>query len=153
MSGLLNLLHRARHANAGSVALEAALVIPLFALMLTALVDLGSLGYRMMQVQGAANAGAQYALKYTWDAVAIGSTVAGATDAPGVTATPGPVQFCACAIGPIIESVSCDDPCPSGSPPGVYGRISARLSYTTMFTYPGVPQPMALDGEATVRIR
>jgi hypothetical protein len=137
----------------GGVAVEFALLSPLLALMFTGLVDLGFGAYESMQVQAAAAAGAQYAFKYTWDAAAIAAAVTNSTGAEGVVASPAPLQFCACPSAGSLAEVGCSATCPDGSPPGLYARVSAQLQYSTILSYPALPSPVTLKGEAVVRLR
>ncbi len=137
----------------GGPLLEFALIAPLLVLFLVAVGDLGFAAYDLMQLQAAAEAGAQYAARNTWNAAAIETAVTGATGIAGVTATPAPSQLCGCPDGGSLSLTSCGNTCPSGSPAGLYASVSARLQYRTVLPYPGLPSPLTLTGQAYRRLQ
>jgi uncharacterized membrane protein len=136
----------------GSAAVEAALILPVLLLMMTALYDLGFTAFEAMQVQSAADAGAQYAAGNDWDPAAISSAVTSATGASGITATPAPSRFCACPTGGTLVNISCSATCINGDPPGVYALVSAQKTHSTVLPYPTLPQLHILSGRATTRL-
>ena len=83
----------------GVAAVEFAFMIPIFGLMLISVTDIGLSVYRKMQVEGAAQVGAQYAVVHGFDASAISTAVTSASNATAVTATPAPTKFCGCLTG------------------------------------------------------
>lgn len=137
----------------GGPLLEFALVAPFLALFLVAVGDLGFALYDLLQLQAAAEAGAQYATRNTWNATAIATTVSGATGLGGVTATPAPSQLCACPDGGTFAPIGCGNTCPSGSAPGLYASVSAQLQYRPVLPYPGLPSPLTLTGQAYRRLK
>ncbi|HEY3146831.1 MAG TPA: TadE/TadG family type IV pilus assembly protein, partial [Dongiaceae bacterium] len=58
-------------ARRGSVAIEFSVAAPVMLVIFVPLIDLGMGIYRQMQVQDAAQAGAQYAMFHGWDSSAI----------------------------------------------------------------------------------
>jgi Flp pilus assembly protein TadG len=142
-----------RRRRSGSAAVEAAIVLPLLLVLATALFDLGFAAYEDMQVQSAADAGAQYAAASTWDAARISAAVTGATGGSGITATPAPSQFCACPTGGVLTNIPCANKCSNGNTPSVYALVSAQKSHTTVLPYPILPQPLTLSGQAITRIQ
>src|SRR5689334_3191617 len=99
------------HARRGSAAVEAALILPALLVLATAMFDLGFAAYESMQIQSAADAGAQYAAANTWNVVNISAAVTGATGGSGISATPSPSQFCACPTGGTLANVACNGTC------------------------------------------
>ena len=79
---------RAAKDTGGVAAVEFAFMIPIFGLMLISVTDIGLSVYRKMQVTGAAQVGAQYAVVHGFDAIAISAAVSSASKATAVTATP-----------------------------------------------------------------
>ncbi|OFX03777.1 MAG: hypothetical protein A3D94_00255 [Alphaproteobacteria bacterium RIFCSPHIGHO2_12_FULL_66_14] len=136
----------------GSAAVEAALILPLLLLMVTGLYDLGFAAYESMQVQSAADAGAQYAARNDWNPAAISGAVTSATGGTGITATPAPSQFCACPTGGILSNISCSATCPNGDTPGLYALVSAQKQHSTVLPYPILPDPLTLTGQAITRL-
>lgn len=139
--------------QSGSAAVEAAIILPLLLALTTALFDLGFAAYEDMQIQSAADAGAQYAAANTWDAAKISAVVTGATGGSGITATPAPSQFCACPTGGTLTTISCTSKCANGNTPSIYALVSAQKAHTTVLPYPILPQPLTLSGQAITRIQ
>jgi Flp pilus assembly protein TadG len=137
----------------GGPLIEFALIAPLLVLFLVAVGDLGFAAYDMLQVQAAAEAGAQYAALNAWNAAAIATAVSSATGIGGITATPAPSQLCGCPDGGSLTQTSCGNTCPSGSPAGLYASVSAQLQYRPVLPYPGLPSPLRLTGQAYRRLR
>src|SRR6266496_4848675 len=124
---------RAVEDTRGVAAIEFALMVPLFGLMLVSVTDIGLSVYRKMQVEGAAQAGAQYAMLRGFDASAISAAVTSASNAAGITAIPAPTKFCGCPTGSSIGTVGCGTTCPGGALAGTYATVSAQASYATTF--------------------
>jgi Flp pilus assembly pilin Flp len=143
----------------GAALVEFALILPFIILLMVALFDLGFGFWQYMQVQAAAEAGAQYAARYPYPWVtttaipAITTAVTSATQTHGISAIPAPNQVCRCPDGGILTPFACDGTCPSGSPPGVYALVGAQLSYSPVLAYPGLPDPMTLTAHAYRRVR
>ena len=137
----------------GSAAVEAALILPVLFLLMTGVFELGFAAYESMQVQSAADAGAQYAARNTWDAAKISEAVVGATGASGIDATPAPSLFCACPTGGTLAAISCVSLCPNGTTPGRYAVVSARKTHATIVSYPGLPEPVVLTAQSIIRIQ
>ncbi len=121
-------------------------------LLATGLFDLGFAAYESMQVKSAADAGAEYAAKNTWDATKITAAVVGATGGSSISATPVPAQFCACPAGGALTTVSCASTCTNGNAPSLYARVSAQKLHSPLLSYPGLAKPLTLSAQAVVRI-
>ena len=139
--------------EAGTIAVEAAIILPLLILLMTGLFDLGFLAYEGIQVQAAAEAGAQYAARNAWNAAAIADIVTSATGASGITASPVPSQFCGCPAGGTLVRVACTARCADGTLPSVYGEVHAQLEHWTILSYPAVPRPFTVSGKAITRVQ
>lgn len=137
----------------GASAIEFAIIAPVIILMAIGVIDLGMGFYRKMQVESAAQAGAQYAMVHGSDTSSITTAVVSATSFSGVTATPTPSQFCGCASSIGIISAACNTPCSSGSTPGIYVTVFAQGTYATLLPYPGIPSDFNLTAQSTVRIQ
>lgn len=147
--GWWRLLHRDRRGNA---AIEFALLAAPLILMMVGTVDYGFGIYRQMEVQNAAQAGAEYALKYGFNTTGITSAVTSAT-AYSISASPAPVQSCGCPSGTTISPAACGSSCASGATAGVYVTVAAQATYTTIIPYPGIPNSYTLAAASTVRIQ
>src|SRR5438128_6628174 len=84
---------RAASNTNGVAAIEFGVVVPILVLMVVATIDIGMGVYRKMQLEGAAQAGAEWAIKKGFDANRISNAVMSATSAPTISVSPAPVQF------------------------------------------------------------
>jgi Flp pilus assembly protein TadG len=138
---------------AGVSGIEFAIVAPLLVLTSVCAFDLGMGFYRKMQVESAAQAGAQYAMLNGFKANSIANAVSNATNFSGLSASPAPSQFCGCPSGAGITSASCTSTCSTGFPPGTYAVASATGTYTTLLPYPGIPNSFTFAATSTVRLQ
>jgi len=137
----------------GVAAIELAIMAPVFLLFLICTLDLGIGIYRNMQVQNAAQAGAQYALTHGFKAASISSAVTNATSFTGISANPAPNQFCGCAASTGVTTTACGSQCPGGgSLAATYVTVSAQGTYNTFFPYPMLPNSYTFTAQPTVRI-
>src|SRR5690349_13225623 len=95
----------------GNAAIEFALATPILIGLLVPVADLGIAMSQQLQVQQAAQAGAQYALLHGYNSSAISNAVTAATNLPGVSAAPAPSQSCGCPTGTAIAAASCSSTC------------------------------------------
>jgi Flp pilus assembly protein TadG len=138
---------------AGLAAIEFAIIGPILVLMLVCMVDLGSGIYGNMQVENAAQAGAEYAAVHGFDVSSISNAVTSANLFPGIGASPAPSQFCGCPSSTGITTVACSATCVSGSSAGVYVAVSSTGTYTTLLPYPLLPRSFTFASRSTVRIQ
>jgi Flp pilus assembly protein TadG len=138
---------------AGVSAVEFAIIAPVFVVAIICTIDIGAGFYRKMQVQSAAQVGAQYAALHGFDATNIANAITSATAFSGIAASPSPAQFCGCASASGIGAVDCASKCPSGSSPGSYITASAQGTYTTILPYPLLSSSYTLNAQSTLRIQ
>lgn len=140
-------------AEDGVSAIEFALVVSILCVLVLGILDFGVGFWEQMQVGSAAVAGADYAVKNGYDSSAIQTAVTSATGLSAIEASPAPSQSCGCpdATAGII-SATCGASCSGGGTAGKYVTVNARVSYTTIFGWPGIPQPMTLTASTMVRI-
>lgn len=143
-------LYAQRRANA---AIEMALIAPVLILMLVGTADYGTAIYRRMQVQHAAQAGADFAMRNGFNAPAITATVTGATAFVGLTATPAPAETCGCATAAAVTPAVCGATCAGGAVAGTYIAVSAQGTYTTIVPYPGMPTSFTFASTSMARTR
>ena len=129
-----------RDADEGASAVEFGIIAPVLAAVLVPLIDLGLAFYQQMQVDDAAQAGAQYAMAHGWNTSAIQSAVTGATALATVSATPAPARSC---------GSTCDD----GQSARTYVTVSAQATYTTLIPYPTIGNSVVLSAQSTVRVQ
>jgi Flp pilus assembly protein TadG len=138
-------------ATAGVASVELAIIAPVLVAALICTIDLGLGIRRSMQVEAAAQAGAEYAVVRGFSAAGVTGAVASATSLGGVQATPAPVQFCSCASAGGLVSTACGQPCPDGTSPGTYVTVSAQANYNTLLPYPMFPNTFVFAAQSTVR--
>ena len=137
----------------GSAGIELALTATMLLLVLTALFDLGLTAYEWMQVQAAAEAGAQWAQQNGWNSAKISSAVLSGTGDSQITANPAPAEICGCSTGGTFSQISCSSKCSGNVTPGTYVQVSAQLQHQTILVYPALPNPLTLTATAIVRIQ
>lgn len=136
----------------GGVAVEFSLLTPIVVYGAIAVIDYMGGAYRQMQVQEAAQVGAQYAVIHGFDADAVSQAVLGATTY-SVAANPAPETFCACLSARTLSRTTCGSTCSDGRAAGSYVSAYSSATYTTALSYPSIPTSFALHGQATVRIK
>ena len=152
-SMLGRLLARMAGDSSGVAAIELALIAPVLTLMMVSVVDIGMGVYRKMQVEDAAQVGAQYAIRNGFDANAISNAVISSTNSSAISASPAPVKFCGCATGSGVTTVSCGGTCPGGALAGTYTTVSAKATYGTTLNYQIVHQSYYFTAQATARLQ
>lgn len=148
---LARLVRRGIGASRGVAAIEFAVVAPMLVAMAIGMVDLGYGVYRGMQVQNAAQAGAQYAVMHGFNAIAIASAITSATGYSDIAAAPTPSQFCGCPTSGAVSTATCNSACSDGTLAGTYVTASAQATYTTLLPYPLLPSSFTLASQSTVR--
>lgn len=152
-SGMLRrFFTRAAGNTSGAAAIEFGIVVPMLALMVIAVADIGLGVYRKTQVENAAQVGAEWAIRNGFDANGISNAVTSATNA-SITAYPAPVQFCGCATGSSISQVACGTTCAGGAKAGTYATVSAQLNYNTTLNYNVVPNSYNFTAQSTARLQ
>jgi Flp pilus assembly protein TadG len=150
---LVSALARFRCDVHGVAAIELAIIAPTLVLALVCTADLGLGIYRNMQVQNAAQAGAEYAVTHGFVADSILSAVQNATALSDISASPVPNQFCGCASATGVASAACGSTCSGGSAAGTYVTVSTVATYKTLLPYPLLPSSFTLTAQSTVRIQ
>lgn len=137
----------------GNAGVEFGIIAPGLIFMMIGTADLGIGIYRKMQVQNAAQAGANYAAARGFSTDAVTAAVVKATTFSGVEALPAPNKFCGCPSSTGVASADCETSCPNGSAMGTYVSVSAKGTYNTLLPYPLIPSNFPLTAQAIVRIQ
>jgi Flp pilus assembly protein TadG len=138
---------------AGNAAVEFALIVPLLVLLAIGCFDFSMGIYRKMQVDDAAQVGAQYAVVHGYDSAKISNVVVNATSFAGISASPAPTQFCGCPSAAGLTVVACNSICSNGLTSGAYVTVSSSGTYNTILSYPMIPSSFTLTGQGTVRLQ
>jgi Flp pilus assembly protein TadG len=135
----------------GVAAIEFAMLASILALLMICVVDVGMGFYRKMQVQNAAQVGAQYAMLHDFSIGSISAAVTAATSYPDISAAPAPTQYCGCPSNTGIGTVTCGSTCADGTTAATYVSVSAQGTYYTLLSYPLLPNSFTLTAKSTVR--
>jgi Flp pilus assembly protein TadG len=150
---LAKVLASMRSCISGAVSVEFALVAPVLGLMVMAAADFGTVMYEKQRISNAARAGAQYAALNTTNAqndAGIQAAVANSAqrDADEFTITTN--YYCQCFDG---SDSGCNDTCEGNDTPEVYIDVTVEYELETIFTYPGLSNPMGLSAQSIFRLR
>jgi Flp pilus assembly protein TadG len=139
-------------AREGNAAVEFSIAAPVFVIIFVPMIDIGMAVYQQMQVQDAAQAGAQYAMAHGWNSSAIQNAVTGAT-ALAVSASPAPSKSCGCPNGSSVSAATCGSTCSDGQTAGTYVTVGAQVTYTPLLPYPTMGSSLTLAAQTTARIQ
>jgi Flp pilus assembly protein TadG len=139
----------ARDTN-GASAVEFALIAPALCVLVAGAIDTGLLLVRTMEVNAAAQAGADFALNRGWDAAGIQNAVTSATGSSVITA-PAPTLTSGCVVSGVVAAPT-GALCANGAPPGNYVTASAEAPFSPIAPWPGIDLPNRLTSQARVRI-
>lgn len=138
-------------AREGNAVVEFSIAAPVLAIIFVPLIDIGMAMYQQMQVQDAAQAGAQYAMAHGWNSSSIQSAVTNAT-ALSVSASPAPSKTCGCPDGSAVTAATCGSTCSDGQTAGTYVTVGAQVTYTPLLPYPTMGNSVTLSAQTTARI-
>lgn len=140
--------------ESGLSGIEFAIIAPVLILMFIATVDLGMGFYSKMEVEAAAQAGAEYASINGWNSDKISTAVTSATTVHGLQASPSPSEFCGCPSSSGVTSATCGSTCSAGDKAGTYVTVNAQATYSTILSYPSiVNSSYTFNSSSTVRIQ
>ena len=151
-------------AHAGMALVEVALIVPLLALLLVGLIEVGRYGYFSIVVANAAHAGAQYgafSAQTAGDTGSAGGIVAaakadGQNNIKAIQATAQDV--CACwnsrsgTESPAPPTAAaCGQVCTSGRNV-TYVKVNTTGTFNAMFDYPSLPSSFTVSSQAIMRV-
>lgn len=150
-----------RHSQAGVALMEFALVVPLLALLLVGIIEIGRFAYFSIAVGNAARAGAQYGSYDTTRAVDFtgmqnAAVADGQNNIKTISATANDV--CTCwnsttgteAPSPPTHA-QCGVTCTSGRNV-TYVEVDTSGNFSSMFSYPVFPSTFAVSAKAIMRV-
>ncbi len=132
-----------RRANRGNSAVEFALILPLLAILLVGIVDIGRYAYQRTDMFGAVRAGAQYLMAGGSNEVTTEAIVTRSWSQAPADGTVSVDEFCLCGG----EVVMCNALCADDEAPDAYTRI------VVSGTYRGIFMSLANEASETVRVR
>ena len=146
-------------ATSGTSAVEFALAAPLLLGLLTPVADLGLAYSQQIQVQQAAQAGAQYASLHAWNSNSVTAIENAVTSSTRLTllpvdplTNPAPSQTCGCPDGSKIGAATCHSLCIDGEYAGYYVNVNAQAAYSPVLPYSLLGTSTILRARATVRV-
>jgi Flp pilus assembly protein TadG len=142
-------------ARDGSMAVEFALIAPVLIAIMVPVIDISVAIYTRMQVQNAAQAGAEYALAKGWNQTNVQNAITNAVSFLTVTASPAPTLTYQCVngSGTGLVASSSGAACSGGGTAGSYVTANAQASYTPLVSYPGFSGTTTYSSTAVVRIQ
>lgn len=143
-------MNRSPNRQAGSAAIELAIVAPMLLTLLGGVVDVGFGLQEAMLAQNAAEAGALYAATHGWNATGIEAAIVAAEPNSGVAAKPPPRQFCGCADVAGITAAACGVHCHGGAVAAGYAEIGTSIAHRRIMPFDFMPD--TLTGHAVVRL-
>lgn len=139
----------------GAVAIELTLVSVAFVALFMGAYDFGQLAKESLRVNGAARAGAQYALQGGQAAAADTASVIKAAHDGGMDTTNDlnvtARNYCTCAGG--SGEVGCTTNCGDGKYAPMYVEVKVDSDVTMLFDYPGIASPQNVAATVTMRVR
>lgn len=138
-----------RRDERGTTAVEFAIALPILALMMVGLADLGLAINEKMRLTSAVRAGAQSGYGNAGNSAAIIQAVKDSSGLPAGGVTVTATTSCACADG---SSVACDGQCPSGEV-RTYLTVTATEAYSLLIKYPGISGPTSLSATSVLRVQ
>ena len=144
-------LRRLGRDRRGATAVEFALILPVLIVALVGLADYGLMVYDSNELENAARAGAQYALKghdeSEDDAAIEDAALAALPDGTGVAVAVS--RACLCPDG---TGATCGDECTDEVPAGRYVTVRLDRDYVPLFGFI-LDNPTPLAAEAKMRIQ
>ena len=141
-----------RWLESGQSAVELAVVLPVFLLLLVVAADFGRVFYVSTGVNNAARAGAQYGAQTVISAADIAGMKKAAqqdgSNIPNLTAT---AKECTCQTSTTV-TVCAASYC-TNSPQATYVEVDTQASFHTIINYPAVPSAVTLSGTAVMQVQ
>lgn len=137
--------------ESGAAAVEFALLLPLFMVLVAGLFDGARLIGVTMQVHAAAAAGAAYAQAKGWDAAGVASAVQQSTPV-NASAAPAPVLAAGCVVAGAIQPPT-NGACPNGVQLGQFLTVSAQAPFSPIMPWPSIVWPTQVTAHAVVRLQ
>ena len=123
-------ISRLASSGRGAAAVEFALMATVIAAMLTGIANYGMAQFDKMELESAARAGAQMAIKDRTDTTAIQNAAVNATDLSITTSDVSTADSCWCAD--IDASATCGTTCADGDPAQYFTTVTVSETFTLL---------------------
>ncbi len=144
-----------RHNIKGVAAVEFALIAPVLAILIIGVFDFGMYLNKAMNLENTARTAAEYVIQggdpeNLETDVLLPSTLGLTEDTLHTVSIDYNNYICACHDGEIVDcdTGECAD---EGDYIHHYYEVNLSMSYEPMFSYPGVPHPVTIVGDAVLR--
>ena len=144
--------------TSGSALVEFAIFAPILITLTVSTIDIGAYAFRKMEVQYAAQAGAQYAIGKAYNSAAISLAISKATGYSS-SITPSSSEFCGCptATGVTFCAASCDlcntGTCAAAVQGHYVSATAGSTAYTPLAPFGSMTGTRDISATSTVRIR
>jgi Flp pilus assembly protein TadG len=153
-----------RRFQSGQSLVEFAIVLPLLLLLLVGVIELGRYAYLAILVGNAARAGAAYGAQSPFTA---GNPVVGGTPAITIAANNDfqnngqsisnleitTAFVCSCDNVGTMSAIDCTSGiCPAGTNKVSSLQVTAKGTFSSLFSFPGIPSSMVITRSAIIRI-
>lgn len=125
-------------AKEGLGAIELGFIAPFLLTLLLGIIDFGMAYWQQMQIANAADAGAQWGMSNAYNGTSIQTVAQSATNLALSASNIAPSNPYGCATSTGVAIYSMGSTCPDGSTPKQYIVVSAKICYSTLFTWPGL---------------
>jgi len=162
-SALRQAVRRVMFGEEGTALIEASIIAPILVGMSIYAADFGLLFYTNMQVQNAAQAGAQWAIaNRIFNSANVQTAATNATPLTGVTITPS--EFCGCSVSSSgsagvtsLAAGSCtsapNSTCNGSGVEGNYVRVTATKTYNSFVPFGLIARTYNVSATTTARIQ
>jgi Flp pilus assembly protein TadG len=143
------------HDDRGTSVLEMALLTPLLLLLLLGIIEIGRYAELSILVANAARAGVQYgAENLTTAADTNGMQNAAVNDSQGFlnAANVTVAELCGCSASSLGSTCPLSSPCSSPLYPITYVQVTTQGTFNSLFSYPGIPGSITVNGKAQMRV-
>jgi len=144
---------RLKRSTQASVAVEAALIVPVLTLMVVGVINYGGAMIARTELFNAVHAGLQYALFYKTDLDGMkgAALTASSSESTAGSITVTTSATCYCRSGP-AEAGYCSGACgTSGGVDYQLATITASQTYSYLLKFPGFPTSITLSESASIR--
>jgi Flp pilus assembly protein TadG len=134
----------------GVATIELAAVVGVLGALAVGMFEFASAIHQHIQLQQAARAGVEFAMKYPSDTAGIEQAVIGATgnSSPGLSVAVA--QFCECPDG---TSIACTDTCAASVLPNTFIQVALTQPALGLLSESGLLPGITLEAAATMRVR
>ena len=134
----------------GSITVEMAAIASFLTVAAVGLFQFGAMMHQSVQLQQAARAGVEYAMKFPSDVSGIEQAVTQAAHLDPTGLAISVAQFCECANG---SAISCADTCAGSASPNVFVQVAVNQPALGLLGPSGLVPDYTVQASAVMRVR